>query len=306
MLENVSSRDIILLYAYDLAKEDVNVEPWHIKKLPMGAHIRQVEAREILKKYGRSANPGTVHKILQSDYFRRLGNNIRSPYVPSQKGWDVVKEYLNLVVDGKTIREIWREYNVVNDELKPYSDRKLLVDIVMELVSNVRKEQQEVEEIEDALEIDIVDDESLEHVEDFVDYIVTGIKYRDMGLTAKAYEMFEKALENNELLMLIPQEMSIALAKEGFYREALRMREEYWKRFDESLLKERREIERHISKSAEKSAEKARYAVLEGDISSSARYFEELAEELERSEFSGSDRMSKLAKRYAEELKKLL
>ena len=217
MLENVSNRDIILLYAYDLAKEKLEVEPWNVKKPPINSYLRQVEARELLKKYGRSANPGSVHKILQTDYFRRLGNNIRSPYVPSPKGWEVVKEYLNIVVNGKTIKDIWREYNVADNELKPYRERKLLVDIIMELLSPAEKETDDSEQEENTSEIKDANEESLEDVQDFVEYIVTGIKYREMGLTTRAYEMFEKALENNKLLILIPQEMSTMLAREGFY-----------------------------------------------------------------------------------------
>lgn len=46
--------------------------------------------------------------------------------------------------------------------------------------------------------------------------------------------------------------------------------------------------------------------MLEGDISSSVRYFEDLAQELENSEFSGAERLSRLARLYAEELKKWL
>ena len=327
----ISNRDILLLYIYDLAKVDVNTEPWYEKRLPRDAEIRQVEAREVLNRYGRTSNPGSVHKILSSRYFKRLGDNPRSPYVPSSEGWSIVQYYLNMNLNGKTIRDIWKESNVEDGGLKEYKDRYLLLDIVMDSLSPQSKEESEEEQVpreegKNAEEIEMKEsktsqdsdledttyeesfssEENDESEDMFVDYMLLGSKYMELGLMKEAYLMFEKALEENDLLLSIPRDMSVILGKEGFYREALRKREEYWKRFDRSLLQDKIELEEYLNGNIKKSAEKARYAVLEGDISSCVKYFEELADELEKTDFSSSERMSQLAKKYARELKKIL
>ncbi len=326
----ISNRDILLLYIYDLAKVDVNTEPWYEKRLPRDAEIRQVEAREVLNRYGRTSNPGSVHKILSSRYFKRLGDNPRSPYVPTSEGWGIVQYYLNMNLNGKTIKDIWKENNIEDGGLKEYKDRYLLLDIVLDFLSpkskeesekkEVQKEEEKIEEIgmeenEVSHESDLEDttyeespysEENDESEDMFVEYMLLGSKYMELGLMKEAYVMFEKALEKNDLLLSIPRDMSVILGKEGFYREALKKREEYWKRFDRSLLKEKIELEEYLNGNIRESAEKARYAVLEGDISSCVRYFEELAKELESLDFSSSKRMSELARRYARELKKYL
>ncbi len=207
-----------------------------------------MEARHILNKYGRNTNPGSIHKILESKYFHRLGTNVRSPYVPSSNGWEIVKMYLNMSVENETFGERWKRYNVQDESLKPYKDRYLLVDIVLDSFKNNTQYKEESKEVQQGL-----DDnsdwkiEENDEIDDFVEYIKVGIKYKEMGLLSDAYKMFEKASESNEIIMKLYNEKSLILSGEGLYTDALKEREKYWDNFEESYMHEKRELIRHLN-----------------------------------------------------------